>query len=166
MKKLIVFFLIIVSISFGQVRKTGDISTPFSTLGWDAPHSFSSYYGLPFYRLLSNPGGWINISQRMIDSLFNKLIVFTDVTQLCIRNDTLVFSDSLSYQGSFSTTDTTDTVFVNGMDSLDVVVICARETDPKAYLWTEVITGGVVANRSSGTVSGLKYNWIYIKRYQ
>lgn len=81
------------TLTFAQV---GDTDSPFATNGWDAPEDSTTYYNLPIYRLLSNPGGWINISQRMVDSLFNALIVYTDTSELYIQNDTLRLHPSIS----------------------------------------------------------------------
>jgi len=166
MKSLIFILLICLStLSFAQVRKTGSLASPYSISGWDAPIDSTTYYKLKIFQLLTNPGGWINRNTREIDSLFNALIVLTDTKQLIINNDSLVFSDTLSHQSAFSTTDTVDTVSVPGIDSLDVVVISAREVNPQAYLWVQVKNNMIIVNRSAGTVSGLKYNWIWIRKY-
>lgn len=98
MKKLITILILFLStLTFAQV---GDTDSPFATNGWDAPEDSTTYYNLPIYRLLSNPGGWINISQRMVDSLFNALIVYTDTTELYIQNDTLRLSSYVHF-GSY-----------------------------------------------------------------
>ena len=72
--------------AFGQI---GSTDTPFSTDGWEDPVDSTQYYKLFIYRLLSNPGGWINWQTQKIDSLLEALTVYTDTLELYIENDTL-----------------------------------------------------------------------------
>lgn len=163
MKKTILIFLLFLMVS--QIKAQGDVSSPYSTAGWDPPVATTQYYNLFIFTLLTNPGGWRNLNTVKIDSLFNALVVFTDKKQLWISNDTLHFSDSLSYQGVFATTDTVDSVAVPGADSNDIAIVSAREANPQAYLWVQLKNNLAIVNRSAGTVSGLKYNFIWIRRY-
>lgn len=167
MKKIFLLFLLLISVSYSQ-RKTGSLASPYSTSGWDTLAARTIYYQLPIYRLLSNPGGWININQRMIDSLFNALIVFVDTTQHQIINDTLLNSSYSSGIDSFVGTAQTDTVSIVGLDSLDVVVVSVRsvEATSKDILSVKLIPNKAVIMRQSGGTSGLPYNWIWRRRYQ
>jgi hypothetical protein len=145
----------------------GDITSPYSTTGWDAPADSTKYYKLFIFTLLTNPGGWRNLNTALIDSLLNELVVFTDPKQLWIVNDTLHFSDTLSYQGAFDTTSQYDTVIVPGADSLDVAVISIREDIPTAndILSVKIIDNAIIAQRPASGTSGLKYNVIWLRRY-
>lgn len=159
---IIVIFLMTMPV----LAQVGDTDTPYATNGWDAPEAYSTYYNLPIYRLLSNPGGWININQRMVDSLFNALVVYTDTNQLYIENDTLKFSSNISGMDAFTTTAEYDTVVISGIDSLDVVIVSSREVVPSAndrlgvFLKSDTL---IVGRPASGT-SGLKYNWIWVSK--
>lgn len=161
---IVAFIFIITAVGYSQ----GDVTSPYSTTGWDAPYGYTTHYGLPIYTLLSNPGGWINKSQKAVDSLLYALVVYTDQKQLYIRSDTLVISDSLSFQGAFTGTAQYDTTVVPGADSLDVVCATAREAVLTAndllsvYVKQDTV---IVARPASGT-SGLKYNAIWIRKYQ
>lgn len=164
---LLIFILVLIGSGTSAQTKKGSTATPYSTLGWDAPVEYSQYYGLYIYRLLSNPGGWVNKQTVRIDSLFNELIVFTDTTQLNIQNDTLRISNYAAGQNSFSGTAQYDTTLVSGIDSLDVVVVSVRESIPTAndLLGVKVIAGKIIVMRPSSGTSGLKYNWYWIRKY-
>ena len=153
---------------FGVIYGQGSTLTPYSTDGWDNPIEYSTYYHLPIYRLLSNPGGWININTRKIDSLFHATIVFTDSTQLQIRNDTLIHSTFMSGQNSFVGTAQTDTVFISEIDSFDVFTVTPRENIPNAndVISVKVLNGKAVLQRLANGTADLKYNWIWIRKYQ
>jgi hypothetical protein len=169
MKSLIFILLICLStLSFAQVRKTGSLASPYSISGWDAPIDSTTYYKLKIFQLLTNPGGWINRNTREIDSLFNALVVFVDSLQMTIKDDTLKFSPYMSGQNAFSTTAETDTVNINGIDSLDIVTVSPREATPTAndILGVTVLTNKIVVSRPAAGTSGLKYNWIWIRKYQ
>jgi len=162
-----IIFLLISFTTFGQ--SIGSTVTPYDTAGWDMPQEYTNFYGFPIYRLLSNPGGWINRSQTEMDSLFNALIVYTDSLQLYIVNDTLRIADELSGHSSFTGTEVVDTIRIIGIDSLDVVVASPRETgyNVNDILFIKVIVDTVLVKRNAtGGTSGLKYNWIWIKKYQ
>lgn len=210
--KLVILFIIISSYS---LYAQGSTTTPYDTLGWDAPADTTSYYGLYIYRLLSNPGGYINLNTKKIDSLLNKLVVYVNPSALQISNDTLSLSDSLysslvdtantnglindtasvlrvewateikdtgkaliadsisalltllgdrTYLGEFTGSDVEDTIAVSGVDSLDTVVPSARGVNPQAYIWARVVNDTIFIVRSAGTVSGLKYNYIWIEK--
>ena len=163
----LVIFAVVCSMPV-KAQNIGDTSTPYDTTGgWDAPEEFTGHYGLPIYRLLSNPGGWINISQRMIDSLFYALIVYTDSLQHVIRNDTLINSPYASGIGAFSSTDSSDTVIVLGLDSLDIINVSARGTyNVNDILKVQIKQDTLIVNRNSSGTSGLKYDWIWKRKYQ
>lgn len=165
MKKFIIsiIFLIITSTS---IYSQGDVSTPYSTSGWDSPIEYTTHYHLPVYQLLSNPGGWINITQKRVDSLLNALVVYTKAPQLAIVNDTLVFSDSLSGINSFSGTAVVDTISIPGLKVTDVVVVSVRDAIPTSNdnLGVFVEANQALIKRNAGGTSGLKYNWIWIKK--
>jgi hypothetical protein len=169
MKKLILFLLILLSVNlvFAQ-RKVGSVATPYSITGWDAPYGVTPTHGFYIFTLMTNPGGYINLNTLHYSQLFDSLIVFTDLKQLWIVNDTLHFSDTLSYQGAFDTTSQYDTVIVPGADSLDVAVISIREDIPTAndILSIKIIDNAIIAQRPASGTSGLKYNWIWIRKYQ
>ena len=110
MKKLIIIFLFFTGSLFAQ----GTLNTPYDTTGWDPPATYTQWYGLRIFTLLSNPGGGYNRNTRDIDSLMYELVVYTDTNQLAISNDTLVFANSMSGISTFSTTDQYDTVLISG----------------------------------------------------
>lgn len=163
MKKLLFILILLTELIYGQ----GTTVTPYDTTGWSAPWGYTQYYRFYIFTLLTNPGGRGNLNTRKIDSLFNKLIVFTDTTQLSINNDTLKISDYATGHGVFDTTAQTDTVTVTGIDSSDVVVVTVREQAPGAndLLGVKVIAGKFIVMRPSSGTSGLKYNWYWIRKY-
>jgi hypothetical protein len=166
MKKLL-FVFVLLSASLYAQSKVGTTFTPYDTTGWNPPQDSTLHYKLPIYRLLSNPGGWINISQVKIDSLLNALIVYTDTKQLVIQNDTLVISDSASGQHAFTTTATSDSIAVVGLDSLDIVVVspCGTVYNVNDLLYVHEHTGYFKVWRNAGGTSGLIYNWIWIRKH-
>jgi hypothetical protein len=168
MKKTLIIIILFCSISVFAQRKVGSVATPYSTTGWDLPADSTTYYNLFVSTLMTNPGGYLNLNWVKIDSLLNELIVLTDLKQLWIVNDSLRFSDSLSWHGQFSTTSQYDTTVVPGADSLDVVVVSVRENIPSAndLLSVKVITDTVIVQRPASGTSGLKYNCIWIRKYQ
>jgi len=92
MRKFLLLFSILIIFSTGVFAQVGDTDSPFSTSGWEEPVDSTNYYKLFIYRLLSNPGGWINWQTQKIDSLLNALVVYTDTTEMYIENDTLRLS--------------------------------------------------------------------------
>ena len=164
MKKILFILLIAVSFTYGQNRST---ATPYSISGWDDPADSTQFYKLAIFQLLSNPGGWINRNTRAIDSLLNALIVFIDTSQMALEDDTLKFSNYMSGQGQFNDDAQYDTVNVIGIDSLDVVVVSARETVLTAndLLSVKLIDDKIIIQRPASGTSGLKYNWIWIRKY-
>ena len=165
MKKLIIILFFAASI-FLQAQ--GSTTTPYDTLGWDAPTAFTTWYSLRIFELLSNPGGGYNRNMRDIDSLLYELVVYTDSKNLWIENDTLKFSDSTSGQSAFTLQEQYDTVAIAGIDSNDVVVVSPREAVPGAndILGVTVQSGQIICNRPASGTSGLKWNWIWIRKYQ
>ena len=155
----------------GSIRgqTVGDLSSPYSISGWDSPVEYTTHYQLPIYQLLSNPGGWINKSQAKVDSLLNALVVYTDSLQMSIRNDTLIFSNYMSGHGVIEANKNWDTVSVSGLDSNDVIVVTEREEG----IATHTKAMGVVVKDNEFYVSipstesyDIKYNWIWIRKYQ
>lgn len=139
-KVIIILFILFTSIIYAQ----GETTTPYDTTGWDEPQTFTDHYSFPIYRLLSNPGGWINRSQALVDSLLYELIVYTDSTQLCIENDTLKFSptflatllasvvlDTSNIKASSIKTDTTN--FNGVLSGADSAIQEALDTIDDAY---------------------------------
>ncbi len=92
MKKILLILTFVSSIAFSQ--NIGSTETPYDTQGWDQPVDSTTYYKFFIAELLSNPGGYKNLNWKMVDSLLNALVVFTDTTQLVIQDDTLRFSNS------------------------------------------------------------------------
>jgi hypothetical protein len=91
MKKIIIMIMFLVTSLLAQ--NIGTTTTPFDTSGWDDPAGYSEYYHFYYFRLLSHPGGRINLNTEKMDSLFNEFIIFIDSTQLVIEDDTLRFAD-------------------------------------------------------------------------
>lgn len=145
----------------------GSTATPYSIEGWDAPVDSTQYYNLFIFSLMSNPGGWLSLNTVKIDSLLNALVVFTDTSQMQIENDILRFSDYMSGHNSFNNDVQYDTVEVIGMDSLDVVIVSAREAVLTAndLLSVKVEDGQFIVQRPASGTSNLKYNWVWIKKY-
>ncbi len=158
-KKILFFIIILVSISFSQ--RIGDVSTPYATVGWDSLYGYTIYYRLPVYRLLSNPGGWININQRMVDSLFNELIVLTDSLEYIIRNDTLISTPRAMGRASFVTTGTSIDVTVDSMKSTDYVQVTAlgATITSNDVLSVVVGTNKFTVYRPAAGTSGLSFMW-------
>lgn len=164
MKKYLFLLLLLFSVKgFSQ----GTTITPFDTSGWSPPAGYSPNYGLYYYTLLSNPGGRINLNTQKTDSLLNALVVFTDTKQLLIKNDTLVISDTASGFHSFTSTDSVDSVAISGFDSTDVVVLTPIEAgyNVNDILFLDPHNGYFKVWRNSSGTSGLKYNYVWIKRY-
>jgi len=166
-----IILAVILFLSFAfvmQAQNIGSTETPYDTTGWDEPAEYTEHYNLPIYQLLSNPGGWINRSQSKVDSLLNALIVLTDYYQQVIRNDTLVFSDSLSGKGQFSGQDTSVTITMfDTFDSLDVVIAFPESHGADANLLSVYPTDGSFdVRRAPGGTADLKFNWIWIRKYQ
>ena len=165
MKKLIIILFFAAS-TFLQAQ--GSTTTPYDTLGWDPPTAFTTWYSLRIFELLSNPGGGYNRNMRDIDSLLYELVVYTDSKNLWIENDTLKFSDSTSGMSAFTLQEQYDTVLVPGLDSLDVVVVSPRESVPGAndILGAKCLPDTLICQRPASGTSGLKWNWIWIRKYQ
>jgi hypothetical protein len=160
MKKLLfVLFIFLFTISLTAQDE-------FETDGWEVPADTSQYYGIYIFRIGSNPGGYLNWNWFKLDSLLNAGVVLTDTSQLYIRNDTLIISDYASGMAAFTTTDSLDTLVISGIDSLDVFLINAREANPLGAIWGEIVADTVFVNRADSTVSGLKYNWMWVRKYQ
>ncbi len=164
MKRIIFVLLLISTFTFGQ--KIGDVSSPYSIAGWDTVYGYTPYYLLPIYRLLSNPGGWININQRMIDSLFNKLIVLVDSLEFEIINDSLRNARLSWGKSAFSTTDQSVEVTRQGMKATDLVIVQPEGTTITSNDVLSVVPGVnkfTVYRPASGT-SGLTFSWRWIRK--
>ena len=162
------FLLLFMILCVYNVFPQGLTTTPEDTVNWDLPAGYTNHYGLYIFKLLSNPGGRINLNTEHVDSLLYSLIVFTDTKQMIIKNDTLVMSDTLSGTHSFTSTNAYDSVAIPGMDSLDVIMVTpinnAYNVNDILSVWER--TGYFLVYRNStGGTSGLKYNYIWIKRY-
>lgn len=164
-KKILIIVIIFINSLLAQ--RIGDITSPYSTSGWDTPYGYTTYFGLPLYRLLSNPGGWINISQRMSDSLFNALIVLTDTDELEIVNDTLYVSTDSWGRSAYSGTNTSKVVSVAGMKTSDAVIIQIEgstiTTDDISAV--TVGTDEFTVTRIGAGTSDLPFIWKWIKRH-
>lgn len=107
------------------------------------------------------------ITRWQLDSALATLHTYTDTKQFYVKNDTLIFSDTLFGQAQFNSTDSSDTVTISGLDSSDVVTASPRESNYNVndilfvYLKPNKII--VVRNKSGGT-SGLKWNWIWLRK--
>jgi len=167
--KTIILMVLLLGIFVGIEAQTkkGSTDTPYSTEGWDAPADSTAWYKLFIYRLLSNPGGYINLNTAKIDSLLNALVVLLDTTQHNIVNDTLRNSPYSMGQDAFAGTAQTDTVLVNGLDSMDTFLVTIREATPTAndLLGVKLINNKAIIQRPSSGTSGLKYNWYWRRRY-
>ena len=165
MKKILLMLLIAVSFAYGQ--KKGSTATPYSVDGWDSPADSTEYYNLAIFQLLSNPGGWVNRNTKAIDSLFNALIVYTDTSQMIVEDEQLRFSNYMSGHGQFDGDVQYDTVSVIGVDSLDVITVTAREAILTAndLLSIKVEDNKIIIQRPASGTSGLKYNWVWIRKY-
>ena len=168
MKRLYFILLIITSLLLltSCAKAQGSTESNYSTSGWDKYVDSTQYYGLYIFRLLSSPGGWRNWQTEKIDSLLHALVVYTDSTQMYIQNDTLVFSNQMSGKSSFNSTDTSKTITLSGFDSLDVVIVTpegyAGSSAEALYVYGK--SGSFDVRRKSGGRTGLKFNYIYIKK--
>lgn len=134
---------------------------------FDPPSDYTTHYRLRMWNQGDNPSD-DSLNQNVIDldSLINELIVYLDPLQMTIGDDTLKFVNSFSGLAAFTTTDSLDTLVITGIDSLDVFLVNARESAPEGQIWGEVSDDTVFVNRSDTTVSGLKYNYIWVRKYQ
>jgi hypothetical protein len=66
MKKLLfLFFLVLFTNVYAQ---KGSTLTDTTTTGWALPSAFTPHFKIPIYKLLSNPGGWINKTNYIVDN--------------------------------------------------------------------------------------------------
>jgi len=155
MKKLLILFsiLFIFSNIFAQ---------------FDPPSSYTKWQRLRLWAQKARPSAdSLNKNWTDLDSLLNALIVLTDTTQLEIVNGVLIFSQYSSGHNSFTTTAQTDTVSILGLDSGDVFIVNVRETVPGAndLLSVKLINNKAIIQRPASGTSGLKYNWIWRRKY-
>jgi hypothetical protein len=149
-------------------QQIGSTDTPYSTDGWAEPAFETDYYGLYIYTLLTNPGGWINLNTKKIDSLLNALVVFTDEEQLLIKNDTLTFSNSLSGYAAFDGTDASVTVSKTGVRASTDVIILTPVGDTfnaNDLLKVSLTDNEFTVTRNGGGTSDLGFFYIWIRRY-
>jgi hypothetical protein len=119
MRKILILLLILLSSSlFAQT--VGETDSPYDIDGWDSPEDSTAYYNLAIFRLLSNPGGWINRNTRAIDSLLNELIIYTDTNSLYIENDTLKMRDSVKVTSTIQLAPAIDSTLTYINDTLSV----------------------------------------------
>ena len=134
----------------------------------DAPSSYTQHYLIKKWAQKAWPSAdSLNANWDMIDSLFNALIVFIDTTQFIIVDDTLRTSNYMSGHGVFNGDMEEDTINIVGIDSLDIVVVSVREGVPTSndLLGVKITNNQFIILRNSGGTSNLKYNWIWIRRY-
>lgn len=167
MRKIFMLVVLLTTIMFGQSYN------PYTTDGWDAPYAFTGdadsgatptwsgslgYYGLGIMTINSNPGGWLNYNYWKIDSLLQALVVYTDTTQIIVRNDTLMLSESAAARldtgfAGFTTiqfpVDTTqfniddDTLRLrNTYDDLRVPMTGLKAGGSKVPGWAQVVDNG------------------------
>ncbi len=108
------------------------------------------------------------VTKAELDSALATFYTYTHTNQLVVKSDTLVFSDTASGQYSFTGADSADTVTVLGIDSSDVAVASPRESkyNVNDILFVYIKTNQIIVVRNStGGTSGLKWNFIWFKRY-
>lgn len=108
------------------------------------------------------------VTKAELDSALATFYTYTDTKQMVVKSDTLTLSDTLSGQASFTSTDSADTVVVTGVDSSDVVVASPRESryNVNDILFVYVKTNEIIVVRNStGGTSGLKWNYVWVRKY-
>ena len=108
------------------------------------------------------------VTKAELDSALATFYTYTDTKQMVVKSDTLTLSDTLSGQASFTSTDSADTVVVTGIDSNDVVVASPRESryNVNDILFVYVKANEIIVVRNStGGTSGLKWNYIWVRKY-
>lgn len=157
MKKLLLIFITLLAFSTIEL------------FAQDAPSGYTVHYSFRKWAENANPSSdslnqnWVDIDQVLYD-----LIVYTDINQLAIVNDTLRYANDMSGQGAFVGTATSAVVSVTGIDSFDVVIVTPREATPGAndLLGVTVTNNQFTVNRPATGTSDLKFNWVWIRKYQ
>ena len=160
---MILLIVCFVQTNFAQ----GTTTTPYDTTGWSPPAGYSTWYRFYIYTLMTNPGGRINLNTVKMDSLFHALIVYTDTTQLVIKDDTLMISNHASGIGSFSGTAQYDTTLVPTLKSTDVVTVTVKDSIPTAndIISVRLLAGKIIVQRPASGTANLAYYWAWRKRY-
>ena len=68
MKKILFLFVITILLASTNYAQKGSTATDTSTTGWSMPSTYTPHFSFPVYKLLSNPGGWINKTNYLIDA--------------------------------------------------------------------------------------------------
>lgn len=107
------------------------------------------------------------ITKAQLDSALATFYTYTDTKQLIVKHDTLIISDTASGLASFDTTATSDSIAITGIDSLDVVVVTphGQTYNINDVLFVDEHTGYFKVYRNSSGTSGLKYSYIWIRKY-
>jgi hypothetical protein len=137
MKKLLFILLFILSFTLIQGQNYYDTDPT----KYEAPGDSTQYYVLGIFRIGSDPGGWENRNTFWIDSLFNSLVVYTDTSQLFIRNDTLFISESFLTSAIDSVNfDTINATYINATHMLAQAI----QTDTLKVDWIDSITTEII----------------------
>jgi len=102
------------------------------------------------------------------DTLSAKYIYYVDTLQLMLTSDKkLILSPYMNGHHTFSGTNTSDTVLVMGLDTNDVAIVSpvSSSYNVNNSLTIEKKNGKIIVHRNTGGISGLTWNWIWIRRY-
>lgn len=153
MKKILfIILLLTASVMYGQI-------TP--------PRDSTAYYKFKLWNQGDNPGdSALNQNWKDIDYNLYNLVVITDSTQLVISDDTLKFSPYASGFETFETTATVDTITNSAFSSSDIFVVSPAHPTVTGNDVLSIVAemGRAIVRRPSSGTSGLKYNWIRIKK--
>ena len=136
--------------------------------GQDDPSGHTEHYSLRKWAENANPSAdSLNANWDDIDSVLYDLIVSIDSNHFKIEDDELKLSDTMAGTDAFTTTATTCTVAVSGMEEGDVVVLTpvSNAFDADDQLSVTVEEGQFIVTRNSDGTSDLEFNWIWIKKY-
>lgn len=168
MKKILFFFLLFTVLIKAQVL--------------DPPIDSTKRYNLRLYEQSAHGSAiLLNEDKGTIDSVLHSLIVYTDTLQFEMVYDSVIVYDSvypaetplvfkfsryMSAIDSFSTTSQTDTISITGIDSADVMVVSPiYPHGANDILSVELKADKAVIHRLASGTSGLKYNWIWIRKF-
>lgn len=108
------------------------------------------------------------VTKAELDSALATFYTYTITKQMIVRNDTLIFSDTLSNTLKFDTTAFSDSVAIATFDTNDVVIVTPLDSVYNAHdiLFIKKYQGYFKVFRdTTGTTSGLSWSYIWIKRY-
>ncbi|MGD8777745.1 MAG: hypothetical protein PVH88_02155 [Ignavibacteria bacterium] len=167
--KLFYFFILIILIP------------QFLTAQFAKPKSLTKHYELRKYEQDVRVNAVeLNDDKDKLDSLIHALTAQTDPKQLqfieckdtSIVVDTtlllLSLSDNMSGQGQFTGTSEIDSVGIAALDSLDIVLATpyTESVNVNDYLSVYIKGNYLYVRRPAGGTTDLKYNWIWIRKYQ